>query len=481
MPLAVARKVAQARPAPRGGVRGRGKGVVRGGPRRIPPTYGMATRVKRANAPASRGTQMSFSAPRTTRISHTEWLDSLTNVQPVYSYSINPGVSSILPWLARIALSFERYRIVSLVFEWVPSCPSTTSGSLTFAFDFDSHDEDPSDIQLMSFVPRKTTNLWMPMVFPVSAADCNRLPWHFTRNGSVLNNEDIKTLDVGKFIVYADGTDPAGQVPPESGKIFIHYVVDFLNPTYETLGVVDCEMPCAMNTTQGANDGTEALPCQSLSLKNLLPYLEAVTPNHNCMVWNKNEPATLRENCMLYKCLRDFEGQLSCTLPGPKYPYQGRTNFYEKVGAWVTNDPSVVKTDVEEDATSTEYTTQPAAFGASFVKQLMMRAGAFLVLTSLRATNTNSGVQQPTAAGNILLRLLLGAFPKPMENLGSAKSIVDRTKNVKVLPPSESPTSTSKPTSTSTNTVVDTSQSLQTSTITLPKGEKEKFLRSLKQ
>lgn len=57
-------------------------------------------------------------------------------------YSVNVSNADLFPWLSQLAWSYERYSIISLNVEFIPSCPTTTAGLVYLAFDYDPADVD---------------------------------------------------------------------------------------------------------------------------------------------------------------------------------------------------------------------------------------------------------------------------------------------------------------------------------------------------
>ena len=59
-----------------------------------------------------------------------------------YLYQVHVTNPELFPWLSQISRSYERYSIQSLEVEYIPSCPTTTSGMIYLAYDYDPADTD---------------------------------------------------------------------------------------------------------------------------------------------------------------------------------------------------------------------------------------------------------------------------------------------------------------------------------------------------
>lgn len=86
----------------------------------------------------------SSSPPKGWLIEHRELIDSITSSSTYrcVGYDINPGRSTF-PWLSTIAHNFDCYEILSLTFEYIPSCPVITTGQIGLYVDYDIEDRAP--------------------------------------------------------------------------------------------------------------------------------------------------------------------------------------------------------------------------------------------------------------------------------------------------------------------------------------------------
>jgi hypothetical protein len=135
----------------------------------------------------------------------------------------NPGLSGSFPWLAKLARRYEQYRFKKLRYEFRSVTASSTSGVVMMSFDFDAADEAPATkAEQAQTIPNSETNVWMNN-------DLNVRPdteWHFVRAGTLAQNLDVKTYDMGNlWLSAAYGDNVTG------GELYVEYVVELRRPT----------------------------------------------------------------------------------------------------------------------------------------------------------------------------------------------------------------------------------------------------------
>lgn len=361
------------------------------------PTYGVRTRIQQRSIPLAKSFTVSNSSRASTVVNHTEYWDSMSFLEPVYAYEVNPGIY-MNPWLARIALNFEIYRVRSMSWSWIPSCPATSSGAVSFAFDYDAHDAVPTSAEMMSYTPYVSANIYQPMTLVLDPVSCNRLPWHYTRAVDLIA-ADIKTYDIGKFLVYASGL-AAGT----AGIIMFKYSIEFSIPTLEAQENIENNYPVVAN--RGVT-GEEALPVVAQAIKDFGELLKHESNNHD---FNYIDSSTPRTNAMLFKAMKDFDGILTCTLPRRNDSSSRHVpNAYEKLSAYVVANPGQI---TEQEAIYEDVSSSPACCtadglnGVTFVKQLAMKMGQHLIISSL--WNISDIIAPLAYYGSILMNLAVG-------------------------------------------------------------------------
>jgi hypothetical protein len=164
--------------------------------------------------------------------------------------AINPGLNTLFPWGSQLASAYERYRIVRMNFEYVPSCPTTTAGSITFALDYDTLDEAPSSGDaLRSYFGAVTFPAWKTANLTVDPGFANRGTQLFVRTTNVnTTTRDLKTYDVGQIHCLTEGFTAFAAV----GRVFANYEIELLIPqiTSDASGQLDTP-PIDDTLTQG--------------------------------------------------------------------------------------------------------------------------------------------------------------------------------------------------------------------------------------
>lgn len=194
-------------------------------------------------APASVGQRQTIKKPRTRTsksgnycVSHSELVDSIIGNNDFVnsSFTINPGVQSVFPWLSQIAPNYESYKFKKLHFRYVPSVGSQQSGTMYMAPEFNNNDLPPTDeSQLASYDDCVTGSVWTNHVYRCSAQNLNKRKSYFVRSGSLPSNADVDLYDVGYLNITALDCGSTLKV----GKLWVDYDVEFMTPQSAQPGV----------------------------------------------------------------------------------------------------------------------------------------------------------------------------------------------------------------------------------------------------
>jgi len=212
-----------------------------------------------SNPPTSYGTTQKSSAPRvrnTTRgmcITHREYIGKFIATKEGFElshYRINPGDAQTFPWLSALASRFETYRLDRCQFEYITRMPTTKSGSITMATDYDVSDNFPIDeVELMG-----NQGAVMAPVYRSSIMRCGKasMMGGYTRkynSPADVPGYDQKTYDAGRFYIAA--THSSGELFPELlGHIWVSYTVEFFTPQlHRTVDVPEAQVLCMGSTT----------------------------------------------------------------------------------------------------------------------------------------------------------------------------------------------------------------------------------------
>jgi hypothetical protein len=172
-----------------------------------------------------------YSGDGKVKVTHREYLGELSGsvAFSATSYSINPGLQSTFPWLARIASQYESYQFKKLCVEFETEKSSATAGSVMMAIDFDASEAAPvNKQQLMSFHNAVRTAVWSACKYEASQGDLSKFgPRRYVRQGTVAST-DIKTYDVGNLILATQGCADTSVL----GEIYLSYEIEFQTPQF---------------------------------------------------------------------------------------------------------------------------------------------------------------------------------------------------------------------------------------------------------
>jgi hypothetical protein len=133
---------------------------------------------------------------------------------------INPGNPNMFPWLSNFAMSFDKFTINNLSIRYQPVCPTTESGALYMAFDYDPKDTGNvslDDVRQMddlitSTVYTKNELLWRNRN--------NSLKQYFNNdNTGALTDTDLRTNYPGKLVIMMAATTSLGK----PGLFYVSY------------------------------------------------------------------------------------------------------------------------------------------------------------------------------------------------------------------------------------------------------------------
>ena len=147
--------------------------------------------------------------------------------------SINPGLSATFNWLSGIATRFESYQFLELCFSYETQAPTTTSGSVVLAIDYDPRDPLPtSKAQAMDYRGTVRSAPWTPCQHESIAEDLRKRKTYYVRSGSAAPNEDLSLYDTGTLSVITQAQAGATVI----GELWAHYTVKLMTPKSNSAG-----------------------------------------------------------------------------------------------------------------------------------------------------------------------------------------------------------------------------------------------------
>lgn len=148
-------------------------------------------------------------------------------------YPINPGMSQTFPWLSKVALQFEEYNVLGMVFTYKPLSGMVTAstpslGSVVYATNYNaaepayvSKNNAESSEFCTSTVPFET------MIHPIECAkNTTALKNLYIRGGALASGVDPQFYDMGNFQVATVGMPSTYNV----GELWVSYHIELIKP-----------------------------------------------------------------------------------------------------------------------------------------------------------------------------------------------------------------------------------------------------------
>lgn len=169
-------------------------------------------------------------------------------------YDINPRCAALFPWLSRIAANYEQYRFSSLRFRLVSAQPSTASGRVYMAVDYDYDDPVPTTLSsMMSNHTALDASVWQEVALDVDAADLHKdMPWKYVLSPKRLDPEPRTVF--GGFLLIGG----AGMAATTTYNLWVDYVCRLQIPQLDTETYFDANPPETACTAVTFADGTGA-------------------------------------------------------------------------------------------------------------------------------------------------------------------------------------------------------------------------------
>jgi hypothetical protein len=197
-------------------------------------------------------------------VEHDEYVaDIYSDVGNVFAYEVyelNPGNSQTYPWLSNIALRYEEFEAVELAPHFETAAPTTASGKVILAIDFDPADDTGSGTkqELLNDDRTKSGPLWQNFTQSIDRGKLHKRLF-------VTNNIDttpgdsgdqalLRQQDIGNLFVATTATSLGGGAM--IGELWIRSKIKFFTPILHVpalLGSVDSG-ETQYTTTSGITD-----------------------------------------------------------------------------------------------------------------------------------------------------------------------------------------------------------------------------------
>jgi len=225
-----------------------------------PVGYGEVNRGRRANLPS-----MVMNGPNAVCKNY-ELISSFQTGNAAFqesSVNLNPGITSVFPWLSSIARNYNKFRFLRLRFFFSGSCPTSTAGKVWIRLSYDPLDAAPTTLaEVMQSENSCSGPAWFggtvsnEKAFDRNLAadaniyvdaDCSRfsLPWYVIRNtdaatrlaltgaptGGIgtlaLSGSTIDNTSVPCRLSYGNNSVTTSTIP---GELYVAYEVELIEP-----------------------------------------------------------------------------------------------------------------------------------------------------------------------------------------------------------------------------------------------------------
>lgn len=174
--------------------------------------------------------------PSAIRVRHKEYLGDISSATSFtnLAFDINPGQSTVFPWLSAIAQNYQQWRPNGMVFFFdstsadALNSTNTALGKVVMATNYDSGAENFVNVQQM--LGTDLANYGKPSDCIMHAIECDpgetQMRLFTVRTGDVPDGQDPKTFDLGKFQIATQGSQASANV----GGLWVIYDITFVKP-----------------------------------------------------------------------------------------------------------------------------------------------------------------------------------------------------------------------------------------------------------
>jgi hypothetical protein len=333
------------------------------------------------------------------RIRHREYIkDIQSSIDFQYqTFPINPGQSSLFPWLSAVAQNFEEYKIHGMIvylntLSGVAVASTNTALGLWGAVtQYDPTEPDfINKQQAENYVGCQTT---VPSCSLIHGIECvpnsNILNKMFVRTGAIPDSEDLKFYDWGKLEIFTQGSQNVNTI----GEMWVSYDIEFTKPRLPTGGANDVytDRYYVTNALSAAPLGVSSTPLPgsnlgtSVSASGLVINVPATAPNTN------------------YLCVVKFDMSTSISSTSVGWVAGGSCvakNYFTGNTVSVTNSP--------QNAVSQRWYTSEFAFSKTSLTAgtltisgvpAFVTASVDIVITQM--SNTFTALQKPTVQDSL--------------------------------------------------------------------------------
>lgn len=200
------------------------------GPREGPTVAAPVSLSKKQNASRPVMSSDNSTGDLRVRVRHREYIQDLNGSVAFANtqLGINPGLSATFPWLSQMAQLFESYKFNSLRFQYRTQAPTSVTGKVLLAVDYDAADAAPASKAVLLQERTKADDVaWQNFDVVCDRADLHKFGiQRYIRSQALAANLDIKTYDIGNLNVATQGQAGATAI----GEVWVEYDVELITP-----------------------------------------------------------------------------------------------------------------------------------------------------------------------------------------------------------------------------------------------------------
>lgn len=167
-------------------------------------------------------------------ISHREYIQDVAGSVAFAATvcNVNPGIPGTFPWLSAIAQRYESYIFENLVFEFETQSPTSATGTVLIALDYDASDAPPVDkVSALAYRSSVRSPPWADCTHISLQEDLRKHKTYFVRTSPLLANQDIKLYDVANAYLCTQGQASTAAI----GELYVSYRVRLMTPQFGVL------------------------------------------------------------------------------------------------------------------------------------------------------------------------------------------------------------------------------------------------------
>jgi hypothetical protein len=202
-----------------------------------------------------------------------EVVSTSTSFVVLNTYSVNPGQSSVFPWLAKKALLYEKYQFKNLEFFYKPQVSQFaslgTTGKVILSFDYDASDAPPSSKQQAEDTDPSADGMpYERISLKMNPRELHRnSDAKYVRPAGLPGGTDIKTYDCGVLTVSTSGIEAnSGTL----GELWVRYNCVLSVPVLEstTTAPTNFSVTSFQDTAAGVINGNPYQPVLNAAATN---------------------------------------------------------------------------------------------------------------------------------------------------------------------------------------------------------------------